>query len=124
MVGGMAYNAKFREERRCRATRKDGQPCRAFARWGGDGLCAGHYFSHAERGVGRVRGWLVTAGAISPLTDNARRTLDSAGFIPAWMGGNVRRPLCECSGLKHKHRPGVVGCLYSDKPSTDGQNIK
>ena len=125
-VDSMAYSTKFREERRCRATRRDGQPCRAFARWNSaDGLCSAHHFSHQVKGAGRCRGWLVTPDAITPLTENSRRVLDSGGLIAPWHNRyNSRRGVCACSGLTHKHRPGVVGCLYSDKPSTDGQNIK
>jgi hypothetical protein len=120
----MAYNADFREKRRCKALRKDGQPCRAFARWGAaDGLCSGHHFSHAVKGAGRVRGWVVTYQHAEPLTENAKRVLDSRGFIPAWWNKyNSRRGLCECNGLTHKHRPGVKGCILSDEPSTDGDN--
>lgn len=44
------YSEQARELRRCKATCKNGQPCRAWARWGTD-LCAVHTFQ--KRGPAR-----------------------------------------------------------------------
>ena len=120
----MAYHAEFLEERRCKAVRRDGTPCRGFARWNSDdGLCAPHHFSHERQGTaGRVRGAIVTGGSIEPVTENAKRVLDSNGYICAWDNRyNSRRPLCDCGGLRHKHRPGVPGCKFINKPSGGGK---
>src|SRR5689334_19235451 len=39
----MAYSERAKEVRRCKATRRDGQPCQAYAIWGTE-FCAGHTY--------------------------------------------------------------------------------
>jgi hypothetical protein len=39
----MAYSEKAKELRRCKAIRRDGQPCQAWALWGSD-KCAAHTY--------------------------------------------------------------------------------
>jgi len=49
----MAYSEKAKALRRCTATRQDGEPCRAYARWG-TLLCAAHTYKTRGR---RERRW-------------------------------------------------------------------
>lgn len=52
------YSDKARQARRCKAIRKDGHRCQAYARWGADdGLCARHHqLQHPDEGpAGTVR---------------------------------------------------------------------
>lgn len=51
----MAYSEAARELRRCKGTRADGHPCKAWAVWGG-ALCAAHL--HKTRGPGGPEPWL------------------------------------------------------------------
>ena len=113
----MAYHPTVRQARQCRASKANGERCRAFARWGADdGLCAPHHFSHATMGThGQVRGLLVTYGQVTPLTEHAARCL--AERRAPWVGGNLRRPLCDCAGFRRRHRPGIAGCFLSDRPN-------
>lgn len=82
----MAYSDKAREMRRCKATRKDGQPCRAYALWGGNGLCAGHAYKKRRQLPRGYREWPTKA------------------------------PPCTCAAYKWPHRPGSGVCRWPDPP--------
>ena len=82
----MAYSDKARELRRCKATRKDGQPCRAYALWGGDGYCAAHTYT-------KRRTW-------------------PRGFREY----PTRAPACTCAAYAWPHRPGGGLCRWPDPP--------
>lgn len=84
--GSMAYSEKAKAARRCKATRKDGQPCRAYALWEGNGLCAGH-------------------------TYNTRRTLPRG--YREWP---TKAPPCRCIAYAWPHRPGSGLCNWPDPP--------
>ena len=84
---GMAYSEKAKAARRCRATRKDGQPCRAYALWGGAGLCAGHTY---KKRVQHERGYRE---------------------VP------TKAPPCTCIAYQWPHRPGSGLCNWPDAPT-------
>ena len=112
------YSKAVRQQRRCKAIKPNGEPCRAYAVWG-DTLCAAHRYSHEHRGEpGRVRGWVVTPNSITPLTESAAKVLACRGFRYSWDNKLTgRRPSCKCGGLAYPHRPGCKGCALSDSPS-------
>jgi hypothetical protein len=82
----MAYSEKARELRRCKATRKDGQPCQAWAIWGTD-RCAGH--TYKKRGK----------------ASQADR-----------YGMKTKAPPCTCIAYAWPHRPGSGLCQWPDPP--------
>lgn len=84
----MAYSERARELRRCKATRKDGQPCRAYAVWGQE-LCAGHAYK--------------TRGGRMP--ERFRYT-----------GMPTNAPSCTCTAYNWPHRPGGGLCRWPDAP--------
>lgn len=84
----MAYSEKARELRRCQGTRKDGEPCQAWAIWGHpDGLCAAH--------AGR-RG--------------------RSGMLPSYLVQHARYEPCTCPAYNWPHRPGGGVCRWPDPP--------
>jgi len=50
----MAYSERAQEVRRCKATRRDGQPCQAWAIWGAE-LCSGHTYKKKGKATGYRR---------------------------------------------------------------------
>jgi hypothetical protein len=60
----MAYSAKAKELRRCKATRRDGQPCQAWAIWGTQ-RCAGPTYKRRRKSNGVYREWTTNAPACS-----------------------------------------------------------
>jgi hypothetical protein len=84
----MAYSPKAQALRRCRAVRKDGQPCRAYAVWDDSrGLCAAHGRHHT-------------------------------GKMPRRPGPTMRtkNPPCTCQAYAWPHRPGGGLCQWPDVP--------
>jgi hypothetical protein len=91
----MAYSSKARELRRCRAIRKDGERCRAWAIWGHpQGLCASHAGVAAAARRGR-----------SPLQS------------PLNLLHHARYPNCTCEAYPWPHRPGGGVCRWPDPPA-------
>jgi hypothetical protein len=84
----MAYSEKAKEMRRCKATRKDGQPCQAWALWGGT-FCAGH--TYKKRGG---------------------RTPEKYRYT----GIPTKAPPCRCVAYNWPHRPGSGLCRWPDPP--------
>jgi hypothetical protein len=88
----MAYSEKARELRRCKATRADGQPCRAWACWDDpDGRCMAHAGRH-HTGPMPFR-W-------------ATSTHQAARVVP-----------CTCRAYGWPHRPGGGLCRWPDLPT-------
>ena len=58
----MAYSERAKELRRCKATRKDGQPCQAYAIWGTE-HCAGHTYKTRRTLARGYREWPTNAPA-------------------------------------------------------------
>jgi hypothetical protein len=86
----MAYSAKARELRRCRAVKANGEPCKGWAMWGHpDGYCGAH------AGASRVR---YPPGVRGPVAQHAR-------YEP-----------CRCPAYKWPHRPGGGLCRWPDPP--------
>ena len=86
--GVMAYSPKAQALRRCRAVRKDGQPCRAYAVWDDPRrLCAAHGRHH---------------------TGKMPREFD-----PRYKTNN---PPCTCQAYAWPHRPGGGLCQWPDVP--------
>ena len=84
----MAYSTMAKALRRCRATRKDGKPCRAYAVWDDPrGLCAPHGRHHT--------------GPMPRRHAPTRRT---------------SYPPCECPAYQWPHRPGGGLCRWPDVP--------
>ena len=84
----MTYSATAIERRRCRGTRKDGDPCKAWALWGHpDQVC----LSHSER---RHRG---------PMALHRRSF--ATRYVP-----------CTCDAYAWPHRPGGGDCEWPDPP--------
>jgi hypothetical protein len=83
----MAYSEKAKAARRCTATRKDGQPCQAWALWGGE-RCAAH--TYKTRGV--------------------------ASDTHRYGGMRTRAPSCTCAAYAWPHRPGGGLCRWPDPP--------
>ena len=83
----MAYSEKAKKLRRCKAKKKDGTPCRAWAMWDNpDQLCSAH--------SGHTRG------------KDHRNTFYSCRTIP----------VCECEAYAFPHRPGGGLCRWPDPP--------
>jgi hypothetical protein len=83
----MAYSERAKAVRRCKATRRDGQPCRAYANWGTE-LCAGHTYKR--------RGKATEAHRYNGMRTNA--------------------PACTCVAYAWPHRPGGGRCRWPDPP--------
>jgi hypothetical protein len=84
----MAYSVMAKALRRCRATRKDGEPCQAYAVWDDPrGLCA----SHGRRHTG-------------PMPRRRAQTRKTS------------YPPCECPAYQWPHRPGGGLCRWPDVP--------
>lgn len=60
----MAYSEAAKEQRRCKATRADGEPCRAWARWGTD-TCSAHTFEKRGR---QAAPWATMRARYEPCT--------------------------------------------------------
>jgi hypothetical protein len=90
----MAYSPEAVAKRRCTGTRKDGQPCRAWAMWGHPRqLCA----QHGGRGH---RG---------PMPNP-----------PAWQTKGLARARyepCRCEAYAWPHRPGGGLCRWPEAPA-------
>lgn len=85
------YNPSAIARRRCVATRKDGQPCQAWARWADPAQrCAAHSVHH-----------------IGPLPTPRRYN-----FQPAQV------PACTCGAYAWPHRPGGGLCRWPEPPVT------
>ena len=84
----MAYSERAKELRRCKGVRKDGQPCQAYALWGGE-LCAGH--TYKKRGG---------------------RTPEQYRYT----GIPTKAPPCHCIAYAWPHRPGSGLCRWPDEP--------
>lgn len=90
----MAYSPAAIERRRCLGTRKDGQPCRAWALWDDPRqLCA----QHAGRGARGPRGPNASRWPYAP----EKRT----NYTP-----------CTCRAYDWPHRPGSGLCRWPDPP--------
>jgi hypothetical protein len=88
----MAYTEAAKERRRCTGTRKDGEPCRAWAVWGDPRqLCAQHA-GHGARGP---------RGHSGPPFAPYRR---------------AAAPPCTCPAYNWPHRPGGGLCRWPDPP--------
>ncbi len=88
----MAYSEAAIERRRCTATRKDGQPCRAWAVWNDPRqLCA----QHAGRGRRGPRGHR------------------GPPFAPCLRSA---APPCRCAAYAWPHRPGSGLCRWPEPP--------
>lgn len=83
----MAYSDTARDQRRCKATRKDGKPCRAYAIWGGE-RCAAHTYA-------------------------TRRT---EPHPDRYTGMRSRAPACTCGAYAWPHRPGGGLCRWPHEP--------
>jgi hypothetical protein len=98
--GAVTYSEAAVELRICRATRRDGLPCRAWAMWDSpDQLCATHA-GVARGGPTRVRPLVVTRSGM-------------------WASGHVqhaRYPPCRCPAYEWPHRPGGGLCCWPDPP--------
>src|SRR5215211_5315453 len=84
----MAYSERAKALRRCRASRKDGQPCKGYAVWGDPrGLCAAHGRHHT--------------GPMPRQRVGSRKT---------------NNPSCICQAYQWPHRPGGGYCQWPDVP--------
>jgi hypothetical protein len=83
----MAYSERAKVLRRCKATRQDGQPCKAFALWGGD-TCAGHTYKQRGKATGDER----------------------------YTGMRTKAVACTCIAYAWPHRPGGGLCNWPDAP--------
>lgn len=85
----VGYSEKAKALRRCTATRQDGQPCKAYARWGTQ-LCAAHTFKKRKPG--------------NP-NDKRRYYGYKANYEP-----------CTCLAYAWPHKPGGGFCRWPDEP--------
>ncbi len=83
----MAYSEKAKALRRCKATRQDGQPCQAYALWGGE-LCAGHTYKRRGKSTGDTK----------------------------YADMPTKAPPCTCIAYQWPHRPGGGLCNWPDAP--------
>jgi hypothetical protein len=84
------YSNTARERRRCLGTRKDGQPCHAWALWRDERqLCVNHGGHHHVGPLGPSQYW-------SSLPAN---------YVP-----------CTCWAYPHPHRPAGGLCRWPDPP--------
>jgi hypothetical protein len=91
----MSYTDRARALRRCTAQRKDGEPCRAYARWGDPRrLCASHGAHHTGR-MPWPPAWATAEGKARERTHN---------------------PPCKCRAYQWPHRPGGGLCRWPDPP--------
>ena len=87
----MAYSEKAKALRRCKALRKDGKPCKAWAVWGED-FCMAHSGRHHQ----------------GPMPNP-----------PAFLTRQYknRTPPCRCNAYNWPHRPGGGLCNWPDPPT-------
>lgn len=87
----MAYSDKAKELRKCKATKPNGEPCRAYALWGNSQqLCVAHA-GRSHWGPQRY----------------ARGHMDHAAVI-----------LCKCEAYSFPHRPGGGYCNWPESQRT------
>jgi hypothetical protein len=85
------YSAEALARRKCRATRQDGQPCRAYALWDdGEQRCMSHAGRHHSGPMPVYDYWWQRP---------ARRS---------------RTPSCRCRAYPWPHRPGGGDCSWPD----------
>ena len=83
----MAYSELAKATRRCKATRKDGQRCQAYAVWGTE-LCTAHTYKHRGK----------------------------ASSDDRYVGKSTRAKACTCGAYSFPHRPGGGLCQWPDVP--------
>ena len=87
------YSERAKERRRCLGTRKDGEPCRAWAVWGADRqLCVRHL--RGGRGPEWKRVYAIANGH--------------------WPEKPRNVPSCRCGAYSFAHRPGGGRCQWPD----------
>ena len=69
----MAYCEELRMERQCKATRKDGKPCRGYAVWGGV-KCVFHGGQPEPVSLASTGDPIVTAGPTEKVADTCSHT--------------------------------------------------
>lgn len=87
----MAYSEKAKALRQCKALRKDGKPCQAYAVWGED-FCMAHSGRH-HRG---------------PMPHPYEQRFKKRPR---------RSPTCRCPAYNWPHRPGGGLCQWPDPPT-------
>ena len=92
----MAYSEKAKILRRCKALRKDGRSCQAWAVWGED-FCVAHSGRHHK----------------GPMPNPYERNLRYL------IKGEPKRhsPVCHCDAYNWPHRPGGGLCNWPDPPA-------
>jgi hypothetical protein len=80
------YTTHARALRRCKATKKDGTPCKAYAIWGRT-RCTAHTYAKRRRGKG-----------------------------PLMLDYPTNYEPCTCSAYNWPHRPGSGICRWPDVP--------
>jgi hypothetical protein len=87
------YTEKAKRQRRCTGSRKDGEPCKAFAAWDdASGRCNIHAGRHHKGTM-----YSTVTGELAP----KRRS---------------RAPNCTCRAYNWPHRPGGGYCRFPDEP--------
>ena len=89
----MAYTEKAKALRRCTGTRKDGQPCSAWALWDDPRQSCVQHAGRGNRGPHQ--------------------------YPPAWTApgyGRTRNPNCTCAAYQWPHKPGGGLCRWPDPP--------
>jgi len=88
----MAYSAQAEVRRRCTGTRKDGEPCRAWALWDDPLQRCMNHAGHGHHGP------------------QARRSRDQSA------AGKTRYTPCTCVAYNWPHRPGGGVCRWPEEP--------
>lgn len=97
------YSPKALARRQCTATRKDGDPCGAFACWDDRlGRCAAH--------AGRL--------PTGPRKKKKRIRWTREMFFARPVWPHARYVPCTCRAYSHPHRPGGGACRWPDAPLT------
>lgn len=90
-VAASSLRQEYRERRQCRASKKDGTQCQAWAVWeAAEQLCAGHLYK-------------TRAKALTP-EERAQQQ------------GKRNRPTCRCEAYDFPHRPNNGFCRWPEEP--------
>ena len=97
--GNMAYSEKAKALRKCKAKKKNGESCQAWAVWG-EGFCVAHSRRHHK----------------GPMPSSGERRKRNLEYLMGIKKEPRRSPVCHCSAYNWPHRPGGGLCNWPDEP--------
>jgi len=108
----MAYSEKAKALRKCKAKKKNGEACQAWAVWGED-FCMAHSGRHHRGSMPHP--WVRREVYLKDLAYRAYRINKKYLLFPPKKHPR-RSPTCHCSAYNWPHRPGGGLCNWPDPP--------